>query len=48
MNNIVPRGRFVEFDLEDYLYENALVEDVEIEDPASVRVPVPGPDMEDA
>ena len=48
MNNILPRGRFVRFDLDDYLSENALVEDVEIEDPASVRVPVSGPDMEDA
>ncbi len=46
MNNILPRGRFVKFDLDDYLYENSLVEDVEIEEPASVRVPAP--DMEDA
>jgi hypothetical protein len=24
MNNIVPRGRYVEFDVEDYLQENEL------------------------
>lgn len=50
MNNILPRGRFVCFDLDDYLSENALIEDVQVEDPASVRSPnmAPNSDMEDA
>lgn len=52
MNNILPRGRFVKWDLDDYLSDNALVEDVAIEDPASMRgpqdAPQPDPMMEDA
>lgn len=48
MNNILPRGRFVKWDLDDYLYDNALVEDVQIEDPASMRTPQTDPTMENA
>jgi hypothetical protein len=36
-NSIVPRGRFVRFDVEDFLFENSMA-DIEIEEPASARV----------
>jgi hypothetical protein len=38
MNSILPRNRYVEFDIEDYLAENSLAE-VPVEDPASMRTP---------
>ncbi len=44
MNNILPRGRFVHFDLEEYIYDNEIMEDVRVEDDMNVRAP----DMEDA
>jgi hypothetical protein len=36
-NSIVPRGRFVKFDVEDFLSENSMAE-IEVEEPASARV----------
>lgn len=58
LSMVLPRGRFVEFDLDDFLAENAMIEDIATEDPASMRAPAPGPsprttppstpDMEDA
>jgi phage portal protein BeeE len=36
-NSIVPRGRFVKFDVEDFLFENSMAE-IEVEEPASARV----------
>jgi hypothetical protein len=38
MNSILPRNRYVEFDIEDYLAENSLAE-IPVEDPASMRTP---------
>ena len=40
MQPILPKNRFVEFDIEDYLAENALTE-VPVEQPASMRTPQP-------
>ena len=43
LSMVLPRGRFVEFDLDDFLAENAMIEDIATEDPASMRAPAPGP-----
>lgn len=38
MSPILPKNRYVEFDIEDYLQENSMAE-VPVEDPASMRTP---------
>lgn len=50
MNNILPRGRFVHFDLDSYIYDNEIMEDVRVEEDVNVRAPGmdDSPDMEDA